>query len=114
MAERHEKLRKSLALMLSLSCTRSGVTLRELMATHDLGIRTLQRMLRAIEQVSGPLEEVPSGGREKRWRLRPTPLAQALARGRAIRCALNQTLCEESALLSDGAEVAFFPPVTGG
>lgn len=79
MAERHEKLRNSLALMLSLSCTRSGVTLRELMATHDLGIRTLQRMLRAIEQVSGPLEEVPSGGREKRWRLRPTPLAQALA-----------------------------------
>jgi sulfur-carrier protein len=40
--------------------------------------------------------------------------AQALARGRALRCALNQTLCEESALLSEGAEVAFFPPVTGG
>jgi sulfur-carrier protein len=40
--------------------------------------------------------------------------AQALARSRALRCALNQTLCEESALLTEGAEVAFFPPVTGG
>jgi sulfur-carrier protein len=40
--------------------------------------------------------------------------AQALARGRAVRCALNQTLCDETAVLSDGAEVAFFPPVTGG
>ena len=40
--------------------------------------------------------------------------AELLARGRAVRCALNQTLCEESAALSDGAEVAFFPPVTGG
>lgn len=40
--------------------------------------------------------------------------AAALARGKALRCALNQTLCEESALVAEGAEVAFFPPVTGG
>ena len=40
--------------------------------------------------------------------------AAALARGKAIRSALNQSLCEESAALSDGAELAFFPPVTGG
>ena len=40
--------------------------------------------------------------------------AQALARGRAIRAALDQTLCDEAALVRDGAEVAFFPPVTGG
>ncbi len=40
--------------------------------------------------------------------------AAALARGRALRSALNQSLCEESATLSDGAELAFFPPVTGG
>jgi molybdopterin synthase sulfur carrier subunit len=40
--------------------------------------------------------------------------ADVLARGRAVRCALNQTLCDESALLSADAEVAFFPPVTGG
>ena len=40
--------------------------------------------------------------------------AELLARGRAVRCALNQALCDESAPLIDGAEVAFFPPVTGG
>jgi molybdopterin synthase sulfur carrier subunit len=40
--------------------------------------------------------------------------ATALARGRALRSALNQVLCDESALVGNDAEVAFFPPVTGG
>ena len=40
--------------------------------------------------------------------------AGALDRKRALRCALNQTLCGEAAALAEGAEVAFFPPVTGG
>lgn len=40
--------------------------------------------------------------------------AEALARGRAVRVSLNQTMADETAALSDGAEVAFFPPVTGG
>lgn len=40
--------------------------------------------------------------------------ADCLGRGRAVRMALNQTLADESAALADGAEVAFFPPVTGG
>ncbi|UDF34649.1 UNVERIFIED_ORG: MoaD/ThiS family protein [Shinella sp. XGS7] len=45
---------------------------------------------------------------------RGDPHATALARGRALRCALNQQLSREDALIPDGAEVAFFPPVTGG
>jgi molybdopterin synthase sulfur carrier subunit len=40
--------------------------------------------------------------------------AAELARGKALRCALNQTLSDESAVVGQGAEVAFFPPVTGG
>ena len=40
--------------------------------------------------------------------------AEALARGRAVRMALNQVMSDESAALSEGCEVAFFPPVTGG
>ena len=41
--------------------------------------------------------------------------AEVLARGRAVRCAVNQLMvADESAVLADGAEVAFFPPVTGG
>jgi molybdopterin synthase sulfur carrier subunit len=45
---------------------------------------------------------------------RGEPHAGALARGRALRAALNQTMCAETAALTPGAEVAFFPPVTGG
>ena len=40
--------------------------------------------------------------------------AQALAPGRAVRVAVDQALADEAAPLHDGAEVAFFPPVTGG
>ncbi|MBK8071163.1 MAG: molybdopterin converting factor subunit 1 [Ramlibacter sp.] len=40
--------------------------------------------------------------------------AQALARGKAVRLALNQVMSSEDAALAEGAEVAFFPPVTGG
>ena len=40
--------------------------------------------------------------------------AQALAPGRAVRVAVDQALADESTPLRDGAEVAFFPPVTGG
>jgi molybdopterin synthase sulfur carrier subunit len=40
--------------------------------------------------------------------------AESLARGKSVRVALNQTLSDEYAVLVEGAEVAFFPPVTGG
>ena len=40
--------------------------------------------------------------------------AQSLGRGRAVRVALDQVMCDEDTALVDGAEVAFFPPVTGG
>ncbi len=40
--------------------------------------------------------------------------ADSLARGKAVRMALNQVMSDEAALLVADAEVAFFPPVTGG
>lgn len=40
--------------------------------------------------------------------------AESLARDRAVRMALNQVMSDETAILQDGTEVAFFPPVTGG
>ncbi len=40
--------------------------------------------------------------------------ADSLARGKAVRLALNQVMVDESAALPGAAEVAFFPPVTGG
>ena len=40
--------------------------------------------------------------------------AEALGANRALRMACNQSMCNASAPIADGAEVAFFPPVTGG
>ena len=67
---------------------------------------------------SGEAVEMPAGGTVGALRDLLLALggrhAAVLARGRAVRCALNQTLCDESVPLAEGAEVAFFPPVTGG
>ncbi len=40
--------------------------------------------------------------------------AAALDESLGLRTALNQALCDLNEPLSDGDEVAFFPPVTGG
>jgi molybdopterin synthase sulfur carrier subunit len=40
--------------------------------------------------------------------------ATALAHGLAARMARDQVMSREDAELADGAEIAFFPPVTGG
>ena len=65
----------------------------------------------------GPLD-VPEGATvgdvRALLRARDDRHAELLAPGRALRCALNQTLCAETAVVTDGAELAFFPPVTGG
>jgi molybdopterin synthase sulfur carrier subunit len=42
------------------------------------------------------------------------PHAEALGRDRVVRAAVNQTMSDESIALNDGAEIGFFPPVTGG
>ncbi|WP_334133482.1 molybdopterin converting factor subunit 1 [Tepidimonas sp.] len=40
--------------------------------------------------------------------------AEALGGGRPVRVAVDQTMADDATALHDGAEVAFFPPVTGG
>ncbi len=42
------------------------------------------------------------------------PWTQALGAERAVRVAVNQNLAEADTVLTEAAEVAFFPPVTGG
>ena len=42
------------------------------------------------------------------------PWAECLAEGRILRMAYNQVMTAPETLISDGCEVAFFPPVTGG
>ncbi len=66
----------------------------------------------------GELIDVPAGATAGDVRdqliARSAAHASALARGKVLRSALNQSLCEESAVVTDDAELAFFPPVTGG
>lgn len=45
---------------------------------------------------------------------RGDPWASAFAEIRRIRAAVDQQMATDEAALTDGAEVAFFPPVTGG
>ena len=45
---------------------------------------------------------------------RGNPWSEVLADGKVLRCALHQHMVDASTPLQDGAEVAFFPPVTGG
>lgn len=40
--------------------------------------------------------------------------AEALAPGRNLRAAVQQRMSAANAVLEDGNELAFFPPVTGG
>lgn len=78
------------------------------------------RYFASLREALGPSEvvEMPSpatvGALRDHLIARGGRHAEALARGRAVRCALNQAMVDESAALDDGAEVAFFPPVTGG
>ncbi|MEY3217202.1 MAG: Molybdopterin synthase sulfur carrier subunit [Pseudomonadota bacterium] len=39
---------------------------------------------------------------------------EALALHRPVRMALNQVMVQDNAVLTEGCEVGFFPPVTGG
>ena len=45
---------------------------------------------------------------------RGDPSAECLGSGKAVRMALNQVMGDDATALLGNAEVAFFPPVTGG
>ena len=45
---------------------------------------------------------------------RGEPWAQAFAEETRLRAAVDQRMARDDTPLADGAEVAFFPPVTGG
>ena len=75
---------------------------------------SLRERLGAGESVALDGEQCSVGALRERLIGRGGAHAEALSRGRAVRAALDQRLCDEAEPLRDGAEVAFFPPVTGG
>lgn len=73
----------------------------------------------SVREALGPGERVATrattvGGLRDELIARDDAHAQVLGRHQALRMALDQILCDEVAALREGAEVAFFPPVTGG
>jgi molybdopterin synthase sulfur carrier subunit len=66
------------------------------------------------ESIAAPLEGKTIADLRNYLIQRGNPWAEVLASGKVIRCALNQEMVSDSTPLVEGAEVAFFPPVTGG
>ena len=76
------------------------------------GLRESLRMSGETVQVPG---QVRTAGDLRIWLIsRGAPFAEALGAGRAIRMSVEQAMADAQTPLSEGAEVAFFPPVTGG
>lgn len=78
------------------------------------------RYFASIREALGLADETWSGPAQTVAEVRATLVArggayaEALAAGRAVRVALDQVMVDEDAPLHEGAELAFFPPVTGG
>lgn len=78
------------------------------------------RYFAALREALGPGETLPQPPGATLGALRDALIArggrhaEALARARAVRAAIDQVMADDAAPLADGAEVAFFPPVTGG
>lgn len=81
-----------------------------------LQLRYFASVREALGRSDEPFETAATTLAEVRDALiaRGEPYASALARGRALRMAQDQVMRPEETPLRDGAEVAFFPPVTGG
>ncbi len=74
-------------------------SLREALETSELELETTAE---TVAKLRGSL-----AARGGAW-------AEVLGEGRAVRASLNHDMVDGDAFLSEGAEVAFFPPVTGG
>ena len=76
---------------------------------------SLREVLKTSEEWLGLPNNVQTVGQLKQYlTTRGEPWSQVLADGRAIRAAINHDMVAFDAALLENAEVAFFPPVTGG
>lgn len=66
------------------------------------------------ETAAVPLSVATVGALRTHLASRGGAWTEALAPERALRMAYNQIMCDADTVLTEGCEVAFFPPVTGG
>jgi molybdopterin synthase sulfur carrier subunit len=80
------------------------------------------RFFASIREKLGTAQEIISlpdnvqtvGDLRQFLRERGSVWAEALAEGRALKMACNQQMVDAATRITDGCEIAFFPPVTGG
>ncbi len=68
----------------------------------------------ARETLTLPAHVVTMADLRAHLRARGPAWAEALAEARPVRMAINQAMVGADAAIPAGAELAFFPPVTGG
>ena len=85
-------------------------------AINKITVRYFASIREAVGQGSETLDTAAAtvGALRAELIARGGAYAQCLAQGKAVRMAVNQELSGEGDALPAGAEVAFFPPVTGG
>jgi len=76
--------------------------------------RLRESLGKASEQLALPPELRDVTALRAWLRKRGGPWAEELADGKPVRAAVNQEVAHGDAVIKDGDEVAFFPPVTGG
>ncbi len=90
-------------------------SVREQLGAGETLALSAQEQEQEQEQGSAPVTPPRTVGELRTWLAARSPAhASVLDPARGLRMAFNQTLCGPEQLLADGAEVAFFPPVTGG
>jgi len=68
----------------------------------------------AEEDVTVP-DDVATVGQLREWMVTRGPrYAAAFAEAKSVRCAVDQDFAKDGAMIAGAAEIAFFPPVTGG
>jgi molybdopterin synthase sulfur carrier subunit len=86
---------------------------KPMLTVHVRYFASLREALGPEERVTLPVGSTV-GGLRALLHARGGRHAEVLAPGRPVRAALRQAVCADDAVLADGDEVAFFPPVTGG
>lgn len=76
---------------------------------------SLREVLKTSEEWLDLPNNIQTVGQLKQYlTARGEPWSHVLAEGRAVRAAVNHDMVGFEAALLENAEVAFFPPVTGG